>query len=33
MSQKIYDLEQRTFEFAKQTRLLLKKNAKNNYQF
>lgn len=29
MSQKIYDLEQRTFEFAKETRLLLKKLPKS----
>lgn len=33
MSQKIYDLEQRTFEFAKQTRLLLKKKPKTIINF
>jgi len=33
MSQKVYDLEQRTFEFAKETRLLLKKIPKTTINF
>lgn len=33
MSQKVYDLEKRTFEFAKETRLLLKKISKTTINF